>query len=208
MVDYGLALVCFARRWPLIVPVPPTDITTSDCVGLAWQWPMSVQRWCFQYGTGCLHAAPVSSLECYHPLMRDWHGAGTYCMATVITVWQWPVKLSRCTVFMLTSHPHNAISFFSFSILADFSPYWDMVLCSSFTLITHPSFCSPHLMHHQKVSVFFFVNKFFEVYLYYFIVCSFSQHSNPQQTGYFMYNVFVSNFSCRFLLTNWGLGTL
>ena len=54
----------------------------------------------------------------------------------------------------------------------DTSPYWDFVYVLSFTLITHPSSCSPHLMHHQKVFVFNFVNKYFAVYWYYFIVFS------------------------------------
>ena len=84
MVEYGSSPVCFARRQPLIVPALPTDVTISDCVGLMWRWPMSARIWCSQRSAGCLYAAPVSSLECYHPLVRDWRGAGTYCTAMVI----------------------------------------------------------------------------------------------------------------------------
>ena len=101
--------------------------------------------------------------------------------------------------------------FFQFYIFMDNSPYWDMVFnVFLFTLITHPSSCSPHLMHHHKVfqCSFLFVNKCFKcTCIISLSFPSFSTAIHSKQSN--LCTVFLSaNFPGRYLFTVRGLWTL
>ena len=97
---------------------------------------------------------------------------------------------------------HDAIHFFQFlPFIMDNSPYWDMAFnVFSFTLITHPSSCSPHLMHHQKVlCVFNFVNKCFcsVLVLFYCLFLVSAQQSTANRVIYlqcFCQQLFLADF--------------